>query len=259
MNCSQLLTSMWSNHRRYSIRMAMTASVAKEGSTKQEIVTHSLPSTASSSSSTSSPTRVPMSPLSLCQSKSPYSNPLVLENSWNQKYGLQQYPASTIANVVEYSTQSNFEPTPTIICHGSAIGDSIFTKGTRQLSSHVVPHRNAYTRASAHGLITRKDKPTASGWKKPIVSSSLALSSYVDPTKPQDTSADNQIPLSLSSSLETTTPLSPNTVGVDMEELLKLASKKTTPLSLKDMYKYAIVDANNLEQRIRNAQFLHSE
>jgi len=44
-----------------------------------------------------------------------------------------------------------------------------------------------------------------------------------------------------------------------MEELLKLASKKTTPLSLKDMYKYAIVDADNLEQRIRNAQFLHSE
>lgn len=44
-----------------------------------------------------------------------------------------------------------------------------------------------------------------------------------------------------------------------MEELLELASKKTTPLSLKDMYKYAIVDANNMEQRIRNAQFLHAE
>eukprot|EP00536_Pseudo-nitzschia_multiseries_P017251 jgi/Psemu1/248025/estExt_Genewise1.C_14510011 len=44
-----------------------------------------------------------------------------------------------------------------------------------------------------------------------------------------------------------------------MEELLKLASKKTTPLSLKDMYKYAIVDADNREQRIRNAQFLHAE
>jgi len=44
-----------------------------------------------------------------------------------------------------------------------------------------------------------------------------------------------------------------------MEELLELASKKTTPLSLKEMYKYAIVDADNREQRLRNARFLHSE
>ena len=48
-------------------------------------------------------------------------------------------------------------------------------------------------------------------------------------------------------------------VGVDMEELLKLALSKVTPLSLKDMYKYAIVDVDNPEQRIRNAQFLHNE
>ena len=43
-----------------------------------------------------------------------------------------------------------------------------------------------------------------------------------------------------------------------MVELQKLASQKCTPLSLKDMYKYA-VDVNDLAQRLRNAQFLHRE
>lgn len=45
---------------------------------------------------------------------------------------------------------------------------------------------------------------------------------------------------------------------VDMEELQNLASMRCTPLSLKDMYKYA-VDFSNSEQRLRNAQFLHKE
>jgi pyruvate dehydrogenase kinase 2/3/4 len=48
------------------------------------------------------------------------------------------------------------------------------------------------------------------------------------------------------------------TLKVDMEELKKLASMRCTPLSLKDMYKYA-VDVSNSEQRLRNAQFLHKE
>lgn len=43
-----------------------------------------------------------------------------------------------------------------------------------------------------------------------------------------------------------------------MEELQKLASQRCTPLSLKDMYKYA-VDFRDEEQRLRNAQFLHRE
>ena len=45
---------------------------------------------------------------------------------------------------------------------------------------------------------------------------------------------------------------------VDMEELEKLASQVCTPLSLKDMYKYA-VDINNQDQRLVNAAFLHKE
>lgn len=46
---------------------------------------------------------------------------------------------------------------------------------------------------------------------------------------------------------------------VDMEELKDLASKRCTPLSLKDMYKYAVVDADKPDQRLLNAQFLHKE
>jgi len=48
------------------------------------------------------------------------------------------------------------------------------------------------------------------------------------------------------------------TLSVDMEALGNLASMRCTPLSLKDMYKYA-VDFSNSEQRLRNAQFLHKE
>jgi hypothetical protein len=46
---------------------------------------------------------------------------------------------------------------------------------------------------------------------------------------------------------------------VDMDDLREMASKRCTPLSLKDMYKYAVKDVNNPEQRLWNAQFLHKE
>jgi len=102
-----------------------------------------------------------------------------------------------------------------------------------------------------------------SGWKKPIVSSSsssLALSSVVQSSSlTLSSSIAMPGPTPLSPAAENNTPSLLETVGVDMEELLKLASKKITPLSLKEMYKYAIVDADNREQRIRNAQFLHLE
>jgi len=45
---------------------------------------------------------------------------------------------------------------------------------------------------------------------------------------------------------------------VHMDALGDLAVMRCTPLSLKDMYKYA-VDFSNSEQRLRNAQFLHKE
>jgi len=44
---------------------------------------------------------------------------------------------------------------------------------------------------------------------------------------------------------------------ISMEELKSLASQKTTPLSLQNMYRYASV--GKPAQRLRNAQFLHKE
>jgi len=46
--------------------------------------------------------------------------------------------------------------------------------------------------------------------------------------------------------------------GLDIDELTALASLRTTPLSLKNMYRYASSDVSN-GQRLRNAQFLHRE
>jgi hypothetical protein len=47
--------------------------------------------------------------------------------------------------------------------------------------------------------------------------------------------------------------------NVDMDELKKLASQTCTPLRLDHMYKYAVVDIDDTNQRLRNAQFLHKE
>jgi hypothetical protein len=70
---------------------------------------------------------------------------------------------------------------------------------------------------------------------------------------------------SSTSSTTTTTPSSSSSpmdellLQVDMDELKDLASKRCTPLSLKDMYKYAVLDVDKPEQRLWNAQFLHKE
>jgi hypothetical protein len=255
MTCSQLLTTIWSNQRRCSIKIMTAASATKEGTTKRGIVTRSLPSMTPSYSSTSSPTRVLMSPLILHQNQGQNPNLLFSDKPKHQKHDQQQQRTpSVVANVVEYSTQHS-----TSDVGGSSSTNT--TNATTKRSSHKATRRRAHSHA-AHRLVAKNKKPTASGWKKPIVSSSLALSSFVEPTSPNEAPASVSTmadPISPSASLETTTPPSASTVGVDMEELLNLASKKTTPLSLKDMYKYAIVDADNREQRIRNAQFLHSE
>jgi len=52
-------------------------------------------------------------------------------------------------------------------------------------------------------------------------------------------------------SYPSTTPLM-----TDLNALHAIASRKTTPLSLSDMYRYASIGSN---QRLRNAQFLHRE
>jgi hypothetical protein len=87
-----------------------------------------------------------------------------------------------------------------------------------------------------------------SGWRKSIVSSSSTSSP----------SAAVAAPTVAQQEIAKTEDSDEWKIEVDMEELEKLASQKCTPLSLKDMYKYA-VDFSDEEQRLRNAQFLHRE
>ncbi len=89
----------------------------------------------------------------------------------------------------------------------------------------------------------------ACGWRKSIVSSASCMS--IDEEHDTSETATSQSVDALSSK-------DPLTLNVDMDELKNLASMRCTPLSLKDMYKYA-VDFSNSEQRLRNAQFLHKE
>mmetsp|Transcript_23693 Transcript_23693/g.56097 ORF Transcript_23693/g.56097 Transcript_23693/m.56097 type:complete len:654 (+) Transcript_23693:234-2195(+) len=262
MTCTRLLIAAGRSKRCCFTNMLSGASAARKGTTKRGIVTRSLPSTASSSSST----KVMMSPLILHQNQSPHPNLLFVDeprHHTHYQYHQEQPCSSVVANVVEYSTYQNLKPSSRRICRGGGVGGRSpgeVSKSSTELSSQMATLRQAHTHAAAHRLVAKKRKPTASGWKKPIVSSSSGVRSLSEPTNPNDASASTTTKYVES---ETTSPdfesMSVNTVGVDMEELLKLASKKTTPLSLKDMYKYAIVDSSNREQRIRNAQFLHSE
>ena len=218
-----------------------------------------------------------MSPLILhqrrCQHQQPNHQLLHQYQQQQQQPNRQAASITTAANVVDYSTQqqhqnqhqpslsnSSSSTSCSTSCSTSTSGGSSTNRTTKATAAATIKiiHRQAHTHAAAHRLVVARNKtPPASGWKKPVVSSSsLALSSLVQPSPSSSTSTTD--PISLSSSLsataaETTTP------RVDMEELLKLASNSTTPLSLKEMYKYAIVDVDNLEQRIRNAQFLHNE
>lgn len=89
----------------------------------------------------------------------------------------------------------------------------------------------------------------ACGWRKSIVSSATCM-----PVEEEQESTEAES----STSVEALTSKDLLTLNVDMEELRNLASMRCTPLSLKDMYKYA-VDFSNMEQRLRNAQFLHKE
>lgn len=102
--------------------------------------------------------------------------------------------------------------------------------------------------ASVDFKLVTSNRTPACGWRKSIVSSasSVPIDDEVavhqrEPSKSQVKSPDDLW-----------------TMKVDMDELQNLASMRCTPLSLRDMYKYA-VDFSNLEQRLRNAQFLHKE
>jgi hypothetical protein len=100
------------------------------------------------------------------------------------------------------------------------------------------------------GVNSSFDRSPASGWKKTIVSSAATLNGEEDPSQERISLAKKE--------LERTAATQGLKLEVDMEELQYLASLRCTPLSLRDMYKYA-VDYNDQEQRLRNAQFLHRE
>ena len=95
---------------------------------------------------------------------------------------------------------------------------------------------------------TWKLRKPKSGWKKSIVSSSFTSS----PSAEAASASVDQLEIAKTEESEEWK------IEVDMKELQKLASQKCTPLSLKDMYKYA-VDFSDEQQRLRNAQFLHRE
>jgi pyruvate dehydrogenase kinase 2/3/4 len=86
-------------------------------------------------------------------------------------------------------------------------------------------------------------KAPASGWRKTIVSSSSSMT-IDDSTAPSFFVKKEEL-----ENLK---------LEVDMDELQRLASMRCNPLSLKNMYKYAVA-FNDQEQRLRNAQFLHKE
>mmetsp|Transcript_25735 Transcript_25735/g.60626 ORF Transcript_25735/g.60626 Transcript_25735/m.60626 type:complete len:621 (-) Transcript_25735:637-2499(-) len=254
MTCSRLLSTVSRNERRRPVKLITAALVSKERTVVRGIGTRTLPPTARSSSSASSSTRVLMTPLILHQGQHHHSAYLIHHQPQHQKSQQQQNSASVAAHVVEYSTQQQtMNAGPCASQNSSSKTTTIATQLTN------ISGRHAHTHTAAQGLVGKSAKPPASGWKKPIVSSSsLALSSVVESSSLSSTTTEDRKPLS-GAAPESAFQSIPQTVGVDMEELLKLASKKTTPLSLKDMYKYAIVDADNREQRIRNAQFLHAE
>ena len=97
-----------------------------------------------------------------------------------------------------------------------------------------------------------------SGWSKTIVSSVSHMTMEDEFDSQEMDSGRSDKMESWSTSQAPISPSSDMTLSVDMEALQNLASMRCTPLSLKDMYKYA-VDFSNSEQRLRNAQFLHKE
>jgi pyruvate dehydrogenase kinase 2/3/4 len=102
-------------------------------------------------------------------------------------------------------------------------------------------------RNSDYGSMTKRSAP-ACGWRKTIVSSASAVSEDDDDV-PSFSTQETKLEKQMEEDLK---------LEVDMEELQRLASMRCTPLSLSDMYKYA-VHYDDKEQRIRNAQFLHRE
>mmetsp|Transcript_2323 Transcript_2323/g.5280 ORF Transcript_2323/g.5280 Transcript_2323/m.5280 type:complete len:520 (+) Transcript_2323:258-1817(+) len=125
--------------------------------------------------------------------------------------------------------------------------------------------RPLIVRSSEIPSASLKRKAPACGWRKTIVSSSSSSSSLAAAAADQTVDHDNTGTTSTEKKPAETITVKLEGLGegfekleVDMAELHNLASMRCTPLSLKDMYKYA-VDFSDQEQRLRNAQFLHKE
>jgi hypothetical protein len=143
----------------------------------------------------------------------------------------------------------------------------------QQAISHQYQYQYQYQyQSNNHSKHSRRPSSSssspASGWKKSIISittttttrksrSSSSSFATIATTLPHpeefqhqqqhDVDDDEDYPHYTDSSLT-----------VDMKELHAMASKRCTPLSLKDMYRYAVLDTSK-EQRLLNAQFLHNE
>jgi pyruvate dehydrogenase kinase 2/3/4 len=131
---------------------------------------------------------------------------------------------------------------------------SLFRITRREISTRSLPPIIATSTPIEFGVLNNlaSMKAPVSGWKKTIVSSASSIPAY-------DSSSASLEDVSMEKlALDTTAKEDGFKLDVDMEELHKLAAMRCTPLSLRNMYKYA-VDFNNQEQRLLNAQFLHKE
>jgi len=153
----------------------------------------------------------------------------------------------------------------------------IFLQENQNRIHHIIHEHQQIERKQHHKIITTTNTTqyrqahthaSSSPPHRLDVSSTSSVNSKSNKTNPETTMdsvsfsgtvTDESTSENINTNTTSTLTSSLATVGADMEELLKLASNKVTPLSLKDMYKYAIVDVDNPEQRIRNAIFLHNE
>ena len=108
--------------------------------------------------------------------------------------------------------------------------------------------RTASLAPSTTNFSTRAQAPLKS--QRPSVFSARASSNRHDFSLARFTSRNYSKSLAVRDDTDLDGPIS-------FEELKSLASQKTTPLSLQNMYKYASV--GKPAQRLRNAQFLHKE
>jgi hypothetical protein len=144
------------------------------------------------------------------------------------------------------------------ICSSEKSRTTTFSKrSASELKTSVVPLSAAADRAySDTGSTTRQSNSLFSSMEMTTAAKAALDSSMIQDS---DDDSSDSLPPSASIFAGSKNPKLNLLLHVDMEELHQMASKRCTPLSLKDMYKYAVKDVDNPEQRMWNAQFLHRE